>query len=264
MLAIVLRRAALLGISCVCLIHLSGPLRGHVLSMGHGDVGGVFDDGTLTMELHLEEADLELAPQDGLILVPASTREPRPAGEAYDALGAPSGAAIYKLSQNSFEATVLDRAPFLGLATEEIPAFTFQPFPGTDPALGIGRVRLELLDVDGPGDFALWRNLPSGPGWESRGGFVGLPLASADGIDPALDYIDLPTLVHEHANWGFTAVGDYRVTFRLSGELASGELAAAVGTYHFQVVPEPNALLTALVAAICCGALSRRIVRRTL
>jgi surface-anchored protein len=232
----------------------------NVFASGHGDIGGVFDGQSLTLEIHLENAGVELAPDEAIVVVPATTRELRPLGTSFDALGVHEGGFIYKLSQNSFEATVLDDAPFLGLATEEIPPFTFQPFPGTDPAQGVGRVRLELLNVVGPGHFGLWRVFPGGPGWESRDGFVGLPLASADGIDPIVDYVDLPTGIHEHANWAFTAAGDYQVTFRLSGELVGGEAVAGVGTYHFQVVPEPNAVLIVVVAAICCGVLSRRAV----
>lgn len=232
--------------------------RAEIFSAGHGDVGGIYANSELELEVHLDDAGVELSPEEVTIVVPASAAQGRPAGAAYDAIGVPASGRIFKLSQSSFEANVLDHSPFLGIATEEIPSGIFTPFPGTNPAAGIGLVRLELVAVTGPGHFTVWRDFPGGPGWESRSGFVGMPLASSDGVDPAHDYVDLPTGVHEHENWAFTAPGVYDVTLRLSGELLAGGRAVAEGTYRFEVVPEPSSALLALGTVALAAAARRR------
>jgi surface-anchored protein len=146
------------------------------------------------------------------------------------------------------------------LATEEVPPHVFTIFPGTNPADGIGLIRLELVAVSGPGDFALWQDVDGRPGFSTRPNLIGMAMTSADGIDAASDFVELPSGIHDHANWAFTAPGDYTITFRASGEMLTGEMLESVATYSFHVAPEPNALWLAAIggAIVLC-----RYVRRT-
>jgi surface-anchored protein len=127
------------------------------------------------------------------------------------------------LPQGSFEAT-LEAAPFLGLSAEGIASGVFAG----------NLLRFSLIAVEGPGHFSLWRETSGGPGFESRPGFVGIPIASSDGID-ANDFVDLPVGLHEHVNWGFSAPGRYDVTFSATGELIGGGVLSAHGTFRFEV-----------------------------
>jgi surface-anchored protein len=231
-----------------------------IFASGHGDVGVAYEEGELEFELHLEDAGEAFAPGDAIIRIPATTAEPRPAGTAYDRLGVAAGATIYRLSPSAAEAAV-EGAPFLGLATEEIPPHTFTPFPGTNPVAGIGLIRFEMVAVDGPGHFALWQDIGGQPGFETRPDLVGPAFASFGGIDPNEDYFPFPTGIHDHANWAFTAPGNYAITFRASGELLTGEVLESVATYNFHVAPEPSAIWLAAIGAVVSAMGTRRMRR---
>jgi surface-anchored protein len=229
-----------------------------VFATGHGDVGVAYEDGGLEFELHLEDVGEAFAPADAVVRVPSTTAEPRPVPAAFDALGVPAGATIYRLSQSATEAA-LKGSPFLGLATAEIPRHTFSAFPGTNPADGIGLIRIEFLAVNGPGHFALWQDVGGLPGFETRPGLVGPALASFGGIDASEDFFPMPTGIHDHANWAFTAAGEYAITLRASGELLTGELLESVGTYNFHVAPEPGSLaLVGIAARALAAGVSRK------
>jgi surface-anchored protein len=232
-----------------------------VFATGHGDVGAAYEDGELELEVHLDDAGEAFAPEDVVIRVPSTTAEPRPAHAGFDALGVPAGATIYRLSQSAADAA-LKGSPFLGLATEEIPPHTFSAFPGTNPAHGIGLIRIELLAVNGPGHFSLWQDVGGLPGFETRPGLVGPALASFGGIDTSEDFFPRPTGIHDHANWDFTAAGEYAITLRASGELLTGEFLESVGTYNFHVAPEPGSLALAGVAVGVFAAGFLRNIRR--
>lgn len=210
-----------------------------LFTAGHGDVGIVYEDGALQFELHVEDAGVAYDPGEAAIVVPAAALENRKSSPAYDAIGVAANAPFYKLAQGSFEAAT-EQLPFVGLAAEEVPLGIFKN----------NLLRLSLVSVEGPGHFSLWRETATGPGFESRPGFVGIPLASSDGVD-AIDHVFLPASLHEHANWGFTERGTYFVTLRAEGELLSGETLAGEGTFRFDVVPvsEPASLYLAASAA---------------
>jgi surface-anchored protein len=194
-----------------------------LVEAGHADIGVRYSDGALLMESRIGSPGNSFSPADVVIIVPPSSRENRRNSVAYDALGIAAGEAFYKLSQGSFEST-LEASPFLGLSAEGV---------GSGILVG-NRIRLALVDLEGPGHFSLWRETSTGPGFESRPGFAGIPIASRDGID-AGDFIDLPVGLHEHANWGFSAPGRYLVTFAAQGELIGGGIVAAQGAFRFDV-----------------------------
>ncbi|MYX28839.1 hypothetical protein GTY75_19730 [Streptomyces sp. SID8381] len=87
-----------------------------------------------------------------------------------------------------------------------------------------GPVDMTLVNVSGPGALAIW---------ETAG--LGAPDVLYDSRDGLPDGQKVNLGVHAHANWAFSKEGTYKVTFRLSGTLASGETASDTRTYTFAV-----------------------------
>ncbi|MEU6441641.1 choice-of-anchor M domain-containing protein [Streptomyces sp. NPDC047046] len=87
-----------------------------------------------------------------------------------------------------------------------------------------GDMRLSLDIVEGPGDVVLWEWSPFGEPEMIIDGRNGLPAT----------YTVAPG-THQHANWGFTKPGVYRLTFRWSAELADGTEVEDASRYTFAV-----------------------------
>jgi len=95
-----------------------------------------------------------------------------------------------------------------------------------------GRVRLELVDFQGPGNFFLYQN----------DGFSGIPLPlnmdTRSGSAP-FGHIEIGAGAHAHYNWDFTEQGIYLLTFQASGELVSGGSSSSQPvTFVFLVEPD--------------------------
>jgi surface-anchored protein len=78
-----------------------------------------------------------------------------------------------------------------------------------------------------------------------------------------LDTSDRATLLagsHGHANWAFTAPGDYDLTFTASGTLAGGgdPVTSDPTTFRFTVVPEPGTTTLFLIGTGLLLGLPRR------
>lgn len=96
------------------------------------------------------------------------------------------------------------------------------------------QIRLALHRVDGPGHFSLFTTTALGA--------PSVHMNSSDGINPAQDFIVVPTVGgHLHLNWGFTKPGVYRVGFVASGQLSSNNQTSesAVVDYTFIVIAPP-------------------------
>ncbi|MFA3875812.1 TIGR03773 family transporter-associated surface protein [Streptomyces sp. MMCC 100] len=87
-----------------------------------------------------------------------------------------------------------------------------------------GPIDMTLTNVSGPGTLAIW---------ETAG--LGAPDVLYDSRDGLPDGQKVNLGVHAHANWAFSKEGTYKVTFRLSGTLASGGSASDTRTYTFAV-----------------------------
>ncbi|MFJ6070904.1 TIGR03773 family transporter-associated surface protein [Streptomyces sp. NPDC093065] len=87
-----------------------------------------------------------------------------------------------------------------------------------------GPIDMTLTNVSGPGTLAIW---------ETAG--LGAPDVLYDSRDGLPDGQKVNLGVHAHANWAFSKEGTYKVTFRLSGTLASGGTASDTRTYTFAV-----------------------------
>jgi surface-anchored protein len=123
----------------------------------------------------------------------------------------------------------------LGVSAERIDDGVLGAYNETDPRINnvvpIPWIRLNLVDVQGPGYFSVWQI-----------GQFGNPtvwIATAGNPNPDL-FFTLPG-GHVDYNWCFTQPGDYYVDFQATAILPDGTpVASAVTTYHFQVDPAPD------------------------
>ena len=184
------------------------------LTAGHADIGIAFADGAFEPHIHDEEEDIEYAPNEALLAVESGAFVQRVgalAAPQYDFIGADAGSFFYRLPQN-----VNPLLLALGLSTEEIEAGTFQE----------GELYVRLKAVNGPGHFSAWLDLDEGPAEL---------MSTADGVT----VIDMATLLeggHQHANFGFTALGDYAITIDAWAVLPDGSIVTSEeATYYFEV-----------------------------
>lgn len=190
-----------------------------VLSFGHADVGMVYADGLWDLHVHDGENDVEYEPSEVVLGVGPASAGVVPGAPAFNFLGS-AGSAVYTLPQSQNPNLL-----FLGLGTEE-----------QSPGVFVNnRLRLALENITGPGHFALYRI--------DSFGTPTVLMNSRDGITSD-DYIELTASSHTHANWAFSTLGEYQLTFRGSGVLDDG-LSTAVQSdlfvYNFSVIPEPGA-----------------------
>lgn len=224
------RAAAVLG--------LAGTLNAQtVLRSGHMDLGVAYEDDALHLHLHSHEPEpdgTEYGPGEAIIEVGPAAQTTVPANPLFAFLGAP-GDTVYLLP------TVENPAlPFLGLAAEEIESGLFQG----------DTLTLSLTGASGPGEFALFA--------VDAFGTPTVLMNTRDGVD-ASDRAALRAGSHGHANWAFSAPGDYDLTFVASGTLeGGGPLSSEPGTFRFTVVPEPSpAALLALGTLLLLGRVRR-------
>ncbi len=197
-----------------------------ILSEGHMDLGIAYEGGVLEPHLHVHEPEpdgVEYAPGEAIVLVGFAARTTVPANPAFSFLGAP-GDSVYVLPSSHHP-----ELPFLGLAAEEIASGEF-----------VGdNLRLALTGFSGPGEFALYT--------VDAFGAPTVRMNTRDGVSGA-DYVNIAAGSHGHANWAFSAPGDYSLTFVASGTLVgAGELASDPATFDFTVIPEPETWALLLV-----------------
>ncbi|WP_158602819.1 choice-of-anchor M domain-containing protein [Jiangella rhizosphaerae] len=148
-----------------------------------------------------EDVLLQVKPEAALVL-------PDPVPPSLSFLGE-AGDTVYYLPQTQDPELI-----WPGWSTEQLPSGVF-----TNP------LRIEVTDVQGPGEVFLWQSGSFGESISVLGGGFQLPGT----ISPNAS-------VHAHANWAFTAEGRYTLTVRASGTLAAGgTVTSAPATYTFQV-----------------------------
>lgn len=216
-----------------------------ILNEGHADVGIDYDDTANTWNLHVhdEEHDQEYAPPSLAVhYVKNLAHGTVPTGAQWSFLGT-AGSDLWTLP-NVQNPDLL----FLGFGAEELTTNTF---------LG-DQFRMTLKSVTGPGSFTVYDT-------DAFGSPVAL-LNTRDGIT-GVDFVTLAAGAHRHANWAFSAPGEYSVVFEASATRFADSLPTSSGdvAYSFRVeaVPEPNAWLLGALGMMAILIFRRQPRRRT-
>ncbi len=191
------------------------------LTHDHADIGIAFAEGSWDLHVHDGASDTEYEPSAVWLEVGPHALIPVPDSPAFAFLGEP-GTPSWILPETDNHDLL-----FLGLGTEEIEPGTFQD----------DSVTLTLLNLTGPGYFALYQTDPFGN--------PVVRMNSTDGITEE-DHIQLATGGHAHANWAFSAPGQYRITLQASATLAADgqPTTSDAAEYLFTVSDQPVLTIT--------------------
>ena len=198
---------------------------------GHGDIG-MGEGDTLKLHLHLHGGSAIVngttltddhgyipGEEEAVILVPAAAETVIPSGTTWEALGGAADDPVWILPQSNTPGM-----PFLGFGAEELSDDTFSD------AITLSLDSVSGSGVDNGGYFSMW---------QSSIFDTTFYMSTANGIDET-DVYEVQVGAHDHANWGFTAPGEYHVTFT-----ATGAGQTDTGTFTFNVVPEPSSFALA-------------------
>ena len=231
----VIRSVAGLGLLLASLLATASAAS--VYSLGHGDIRLQFSGSVLFQRVHLDPgsiingveagnapAGVDYVPLSVTTLVPEPPLA-RPEGSEWNFIGNHPGDPVWLIP----EVEEYDR-PWLGISTKSL-----------DPAEW-SNFRLRLVDVSGPagGHFSL----------SDSGGifFARVFLATSDGIDAA-DQFEPILGSHAHYSWLFSKPGTYDITLEVSGLHETAGSLSSLATYRFDVIPEPSAAASILLAA---------------
>jgi len=161
------------------------------LSSGAVDAPGIaFEDGAFDLHVHDEVNDIEYEADCAVLKVKDEAATVVPANPAFSFLGT-AGAPVWILPQVED-----DDLLYLGYATEEI----------TDGTFVGNEIDWSLVDVDGPGSFAVY----------SVNQF-GAPTVLFDSDNALPQTLTVSTGAHIHVNWAFSEEGTYTVTYSAAG-----------------------------------------------
>ncbi len=190
------------------------------------------DRGVVDLDISLAGEELEIDLQDEAtgrafcasdVVLVGDGRVMRfvPADEAFRFLGAPDSA-TYVFPQAEREGVLC-----LGVAASEIEAGTVD---------GDG-VELELVEVNGPGDFALFAGIE--PDLST------MFMNSADGVDEA-DRLPIRAGGRSKLNWAFSAAGEYQVRVKAVGQPVGGDstVESTEATLNFVIRPSDPPVLS--------------------
>jgi len=170
------------------------------------EIDVAYEDGAWEIEL-LDALTLTSSQTDEMVLeLNDAAKSIVPEDPAFQFLGA-SGDSFYVIPQNR-DTEVM----FLGVSGEGVGSDAF-----VDSA-----VNLSVVSVDGPGDLFVYET--------DSFGLPSVFVNSADGLDSS-DFYPVPVGGHNHANWGFSKRGEYKVGVQASGtpvgasETSSSEVA---------------------------------------
>ncbi|GAA2687288.1 MULTISPECIES: TIGR03773 family transporter-associated surface protein [Actinosynnema] len=181
------------------------------LSSGHVDLVAVFLEGgdlVVAGKADVDRVATRFDPATTTLTVTDAAKRAAPTSPAYGFLGVPGGSPIHVIPQ-TFQPDVL----WAGWNTESVPRGALAGDAldlALDSATGPGRVEVYLSGADGPERV----------------------FSSHDDLPP--QRVAVPT--HAHANWAFTAPGEYELRFQATATAASGEpLTSGPVTYHLVV-----------------------------
>ncbi|WP_422771323.1 choice-of-anchor M domain-containing protein [Plantactinospora sp. WMMC1484] len=220
------RLAAAAGAAVVCLGGLLLPgatpalaQEKVVLSTGHTDAVDVhYEDGDLVLKVHDDTVSPSVTrdPEDVIFQALPEAAVQVPDLPEYAFLG-PAGSTVWLLPMTQ-DPNLL----WPGWNTTTLRSGVFQG----------NKVRLSLVEVAGPGRVSVFMTDP-----------VGQPLIKFRSDDGLPDTLDVPISTHAHANWVFSALGSYTLTFQADATLADGTpISTGPVPYHFVVgdLPDPD------------------------
>jgi surface-anchored protein len=163
-----------------------------------------------------------------LPVMPYSASSARPAGAAWDFIGAGAGADLWV-----FPATQDPNLPWIGFSTT---ALTGGDWTGN---ITITLTSVTGSGVDAGGHMSIYETDafgdPQAPLAQTFGGIGGTSIEMVPGTG------------HLHPNYAFTQPGTYNATYTITGTHAVDGAKSATATYNFEVVPEPGAVGLALL-----------------
>ncbi|MDO0911758.1 TIGR03773 family transporter-associated surface protein [Streptomyces sp. DT2A-34] len=181
-----------------------------VLDEGHVDFAARVVDNKL--QIHIKDGTVSgrttwREPSSVVLHVKPAAKNTLPAGDEFAFLGK-GGDPVWLLDQ-----VQQDGLLWPGWSTDNIKAGATK-----------GGVEFSLTKVDGPGTYALYT-------YDAMSG-ASVLFNSKDGVP---DSFDVPANTHAHGGWAFTKEGTYRLTFKMSGTLASGTKVSDTETVTFAV-----------------------------
>ncbi len=181
-----------------------------LVDLYHTDLAMPYVDGEWDFHVHIEDLELELAPEEALLYVNENARlvlDEVPPG--YEFIGFTPGQPFWVLPQNP-DPLIL----YLGIASEDMEENDIQRLciwnPG-DPRGGADQpgtwLRLQLLEVNGPAEAELST-------WQAEDGPPTVFWSTFEGGLTDRDVYYGLAGGHGHVNWAFTRPGLYAVTLQ--------------------------------------------------
>lgn len=215
------------------------------IGAGHVDIGPALVDGDHAEILVKDDSggqSVWRAAEDVTFRVSDVAAHALPDDDQYDFLGA-QGDEVFLIPQ-----TRVDGVVWLGWNTQHPGLLAASP----------AQVTLDVQEVEGPGDLHVYFDY---------GGFRS-PQIIWDGASG--EPLEVPLDTHAHANWAFSAPGEYCLTFTAHIDTGEGRTLTASAPLHFLVGDEastppapaldPTILITGGVAAISAVAAVSAIV----
>ncbi len=209
---------------------------------GHGDIGVAFEGGALEPHWHIEGGTVDGMPRPDeefeagdLVAVlddPArATRQANSSGRDWDPIGVAASETFWRISSSPVAGV-----PYMGFAAEE----------GFTPPEWLTGITFTLTGLVAPsgGAFSIYH-------FDTNTGDLVFDMASSNGINSADTFV-IPVGAHVHLNVAFSQLGDYEMTFEVSGTHSTLGALSQSETFGVSVVPEPTSalLLTGGIAAL--------------
>ena len=199
-----------------------------VLETGHVDIGPRYRDGKWTIQIHDDHAvpSVWREPDETVLRVRDTARQPVPDDKAYAFIGARPGTEVHVVPQTEKQGVV-----WIGWNTQD---------PGVLDAIDRG-VTMSLRGVQGPGDVTVFL----------QSGNLGAPQVLWSSARPYPQPIWVETNTHTHANWVFGKPGAYLVAVDISADLADGSTVSGSSVLRLAVgdATDPDEALKAAFTA---------------
>jgi surface-anchored protein len=220
----VLPRLIATSIACAALPQFATGADPIILRTQHVDLRIVDRPGEsnrLGLVVHDADSASNLASTNAVLDVPTAARIDLPDG--FEVFG-PVGSPLWILPQSQDPQLM-----YLGFSAEGVPTAVYEP-----------QFTVNLVRVDGPGDFFVWQ-------FDTFSNLV-MAMNSRDGISD-VDRFQQLVGGHQHFNWGFNAPGIHDVVLKVSNRLAGTTNVVTSDEVAIRFGVQPYTLVTPAVAA---------------